>query len=923
MVPKRQAGRALASVFTTAWLVLMLTTGNALASRDEHDHDDEDDEYRHHTELRIETARWDADDSRLQIRGSGAEDEAILTLFDAGGGFAIGEGRARDDGEFRFSLSSPTAVPCRVRVETDSATAERDVHDAPDNCSGANDGANNGGTGDGGTGADLQGGGDPQNVSINSTSQSCGELVGGGVQPFCADLSVPEQPIGGTGGHRVVAVNDLGMHCGDLDTRVASILPPFQVLLAQVIARGSAGEAPRIVPPADVDLYYSAASNPIDPILLDPAAFTGVTDNGVYKTNFWDVISAYDAFYPPVVTPLAVPPGLGLPVPNVEELYIGHDGVVGSGDEGLVAVQHAMPGIGNPYVENLPQQVLEHYEHKPFFIDFPFGYIAEDVNWLEGAGIPLAAFDDFGRENPYPLVRVQAVPEGATPPFDGAGEAPYASVDTVLPISGEASCKNCHGSPLDVPDSPYAGAANQPLVDAELPVEDSTLDELAGSVPPSVSVEYAADVNILRLHDVKHGTQYRDSAGNATPCEGITPQTPNGDADCLANKALEQGEPTVCQTCHYTPALDLAQLGPLGGDADNPDPAANGRVQRIHASNSRVMHYSHGQTGVFPTMPAPMAQEDPRTGLPLNHQERIGLLEETCYQCHPGSRTKCLRGAMADGGMVCQDCHGGLMQVGDDFSAGLSAATPFPAGADLSKRVPWANEPGCGSCHTGDAADNLAGTNGTRTNGFDSAGNADGIRLIQAYRSGEAMPIVPSNGRFAEPRVPAAFENADGTTFANPGAGNPQLYRVSTGHGGVFCEGCHGATHAEWDIDGPAMLNDNVAANQLQGHSGTLSDCATCHGDGWEPNPGDALGGPHGMHVVGDTDFSDGGHENIAENNAEACFACHGGTGRGNSQGTVLSRAATHRTLSNEGELVQVARGEPVGCVLCHGGSGD
>ncbi len=28
-----------------------------------------------------------------------------------------------------------------------------------------------------------------------------------------------------------VAINDLGMHCGDLDTRIASILPPFQVLL--------------------------------------------------------------------------------------------------------------------------------------------------------------------------------------------------------------------------------------------------------------------------------------------------------------------------------------------------------------------------------------------------------------------------------------------------------------------------------------------------------------------------------------------------------------------------------------------------------------------------------------------------------------------------------------------------------------------
>jgi hypothetical protein len=866
----------------------------------------------HDRTLEIRRASFDSEDDRLAVRGRDADRYATVTLYNAGGGPALAESRAEGDGDFRLRLNDPAAVPCRVRVEAGGRSAQRDVSNAPADC-------------DDGTGSGPGGGQPPAaEVSINSTSQSCGEEIDGVAQPDCAETPVPEQPMGGTGGYRVFAVNDLGMHCGDLDNRVAGILPAFQVLVAQVLERGANGEGPRIVPPGEVDLYYSAASNPRDPILTDPDALRGLTDNGVYKTNFWDVIGAYDAFYPPSVTPLDAAPDVGLPVPNLEELYIGHDGVVNSGDETLEAVQQAMPGIGNPYLDNAPREVLEHYTHKPFFVDFPFGYVAEDVDWLEGAGIPFAAFDDFGRENPYPLVRVQAVPEGATPPFDQAGEQPYASVDTVLPISGEASCKNCHGHPLDVPDSPFPGAANQPLIDDDIPVEDSTLDDLAGKVPPEVSVEYAADVNILRLHDLKHGLKYRDTDGNQTPCEGVTAGTPNGNGNCLANKALEQGQPTVCQTCHYTPALDLAHVGPLGGDAANPDADANGRAQRIHKSNSRVMHYSHGLTGVFPTMPPPSSEEDPFTGLPVNHEQRLATLEETCYQCHPGSRTKCLRGAMADGGMVCQDCHGEMLDVGDDFTAELSADNPFPAGADLARRVPWANEPGCGSCHTGDARDNLAGSNGTRTNGVDSNGNADGIRLIRAYLDGDTTPIVPTNNRFAEPLVPASFENADGTEFVNPGAGNPKLYRVSTGHGGVFCEGCHGATHAEWDTDGPILLNDNLAANQLQGHSGTISECGTCHGDGWEPEPGDELGGPHGMHVVGDTDFSDGGHEHVAEGNGgAACFACHGGTSRRNSQGTVLSRAATKRTLRNEGRTVTVERGQPVGCVLCHDGSGD
>ena len=47
----------------------------------------------------------------------------------------------------------------------------------------------------------------------------------------------------------------------------------------------------------------------------------------------------------------------------------------------------------------------------------------------------------------------------------------------------------------------------------------------------------------------------------------------------------------VCQVCHYTPALDLAQFGPLAGPEGT---LANGRNQVAHQSNSRVMHNHHG-----------------------------------------------------------------------------------------------------------------------------------------------------------------------------------------------------------------------------------------------------------------------------------------------------------------------------------------
>lgn len=290
--------------------------------------------------------------------------------------------------------------------------------------------------------------------------------------------------------------------------------------------------------------------------------------------------------------------------------------------------------------------------------------------------------------------------------------------------------------------------------------------------------------------------------------------------------------PVVCQRCHYSPALDLAQLGPLGPDSVFPaDTDANGREQKVNQSMSRVMHGHHARfTDLFPELPLPtdpLRTQDQEI-FPVNGYEQ-DILQRTCYRCHPGGRTQCLRGAMYNAGIPCQDCHRNMAQVGDDFSRTVSPESPgsFELAADFydpassTPRVPWANEPGCGSCHTGDAVSNLAADT-------DKLAAPDGIRLLQAYRveqsagglvaEAKATPIVPTNKRFAEPAVEAG----------NPGAENPQLYRISTGHGGIFCEACHGSTHAEWPNANP-LANDNVTAESLQGHSGTLAECTVCH----------------------------------------------------------------------------------------------
>ena len=133
--------------------------------------------------------------------------------------------------------------------------------------------------------------------SINSTSQNRSTLP---------TAPVAEQPLTNLSGFSIFSVNDLGMHCGDLDHRVASILPPFNTLHAQVIQKGTSTANPRILTSTDVDVVYSAASNPKDPALQNPVAASSI-----YKTNFWDLnprtltnsimFDCYDPFYPPNV----------------------------------------------------------------------------------------------------------------------------------------------------------------------------------------------------------------------------------------------------------------------------------------------------------------------------------------------------------------------------------------------------------------------------------------------------------------------------------------------------------------------------------------------------------------------------------------------------------------------------------------------
>jgi hypothetical protein len=317
--------------------------------------------------------------------------------------------------------------------------------------------------------------------------------------------------------------------------------------------------------------------------------------------------------------------------------------------------------------------------------------------------------------------------------------------------------------------------------------------------------------------------------------------------------SLEASQPVLCARCHYSRALDLKGTGPTNN----------------LPTFSKAMHAYHG-------------------GLTDNQGKPIftDTVDGNCYQCHPGHITQCLRGAMAAAGLDCFDCHGDLSAVGGVHP--LQAGGSVDGTNDGNTRRPWLDLPRCQSCHTGDAVSYLDTGTGLVHDG------AWPFRLRQAYRTGDASAssIAVPDSRFAE--------------------NNSTLYRNSKGHGGIFCEGCHGSTHAIWPNDDP-NANDNVTAVALQGYEGVISSCDACHPAGSLPL---TTNGPHGMHNVADQRwYSEDGHGDRYEHDKAACKACHGS----DLTGTPLSKVPVARTLRVEGRTVNFAAGDQVGCNHCHG----
>jgi len=191
--------------------------------------------------------------------------------------------------------------------------------------------------------------------------------------------------------------------------------------------------------------------------VADPTGSINTTSAG--KTNFWD---------------------------NVQNLF----GVTLPVNAGLKGKN--MPGAGNP-----PQ---------PMTFD-------PSLNWFIAEGIPLTPYDDTGKKNTYPLMRIRA--------RDAAGNL-LASTDIVLPVSDEMDCSSCHTS-----GSPFAARPSSGWVFDANPQRDFRR-------------------NIIRLHDDRN-------IGNPAYLAALTAAGYNSAG--LTQSVEVDRKSVLCANCHLSEAL--------------------------------------------------------------------------------------------------------------------------------------------------------------------------------------------------------------------------------------------------------------------------------------------------------------------------------------------------------------------------------
>lgn len=714
------------------------------------------------------------------------------------------------------------------------------------------------------------------------------------------------------------------------------------------------GHQPKVVGADSVQLRYTASSNRYDPagqgsinttsqnwpLNGDVTLASALADASIQKTDFWEkylgrpqnekspdyYISSYWMAFGSTY------PFSGLPEPVNPQPDEGY--IIGRGQSETLDGSF-MPGKNAPYTENAPQK---------------FGHFNPVNGEFAARLLPYTDIDDTGRVNPLSLLRVDATKDGKV----------VAATDGVVNASRDFHCRGCHakGKIAANPQTPFKPSAYASSASGKWTLRNDYGYAADPTAKPAFheassdslwDQEYAAMKNYTSLHSFYNNDMLYNVVTKGTQRD--------------ANGRVEVDAPVRCIGCHSSGmASEPSNFNEGWWSMENfdvnsaaYDPLYSIAMHRFHGElqwNKTKTDILRDETGRFVRWDWKKNGRNTQSLFPTIDGKGNNLpMEENCLKCHAGHREPQFRDRMYTAGRTCFDCHGDMLAVGEAFPKNYPENKAKLGSSDLNNyRITWFDEPDCASCHTGNG-----NVGKTGTNGYFSAGV-----MKRAFRDSDlsATPrqvdrSKPDTARFSaapqqnyQTTIPISITGWDPATDGFPSQDSllkidTPLYRnARDAHGNVPCAACHGSSHAIWPNRDPKS-NDNVTANQLQGHAGPIAECSVCHAkeaftqttdldggrySGLADNSG-VLGGPHNMHPVNDPNWwlktrndSWGGlHDNFSQmpgrNGEDQCAACHGN----DHKGTRLSKASVDRELTLwNGKKVKWKAGEPVGCSGCH-----
>ncbi|HTL59267.1 MAG TPA: PKD domain-containing protein [Candidatus Limnocylindrales bacterium] len=519
-------------------------------------------------------------------------------------------------------------------------------------------------------------------------------------------------------------------------------------------------------------------------LLAATAALVGWSEVGIHETDGSDV-SVY-SLMPPYSTIHAQLVVGGLLVTNPAGLAVTYQAVadstgsINSTSQGkgnfyqyaqalygvALGADQGLAGFGMPGPNNQPQAMT----------------FDPAQNWFTAQGIPVTPYDDQGRKNKFPMMRLVA---------RGSANNVLATTDITLPVTDEMDCRACHasGSSLEArPPEGWEWAAD--------PVKDYKL-------------------NILRSHDdhqlgTKLYAQVLSAVGYNTAG--------------LVATVKEDGKPVSCILCHATgpiPGTGVTGVRPL--------------TPIMHTKHAYVTDPKTGGLLTFSTNSAAclLCHAGPEQqfvrGVHHNTVNADGSLAMQCQNCH-GSMT--VVGAPGRKGWVdepaCQSCHTGTAtrNAGSlryttifDGSGQLRQAVDSTFAAQTNSTVaalsPFQTSAGhgglkCASCHGAPHAELLS---------------------LQANDNVQNQKLQGATGILTS--CVACHTNTPSSQLGGPHGMHPVDARWASNHGEGFgrtsCQACHGT-----DYRGTAL--SWAQADRIFGAIGTQhfwpkfqAGCYTCH----------------------------------------------------------------------------------------------